>query len=289
MPTYDTPEPIAVSLDLGVAEITIAASERTETLVEVRPSNPESEADVAAAERTRIELVDGRLSVRAPKSRRTLTPWGGRESIDVEIALPAGSRVDGEAGAAELRATGRLGELSYTTGAGAIRLDRTGPLTVRTGAGDISLERADGRADVKTGSGAIELGSVDGAATVKNANGDTWIGDVAGELRASAANGKIAVDRPQGAVHAKTANGDVLVGAVVHGAVVAETAFGRVDIGVVDGVPAWLDLDTKFGRVSSELEPAERPAPGDDIVEIRARTSYGDITVRRAAGLEVQA
>jgi DUF4097 and DUF4098 domain-containing protein YvlB len=289
MPTYDTPEPIAVSLDLGVADITIAASERTETLVEVRPSNPESEADVAAAERTRIELVDGRLSVRAPKSRRTLTPWGGRESIDVEIALPAGSRVDGEAGAAELRATGRLGELSYTTGAGAIRLDRTGPLTVRTGAGDISLERADGRADVKTGSGAIELGSVDGAATVKNANGDTWIGDVAGELRASAANGKIAVDRPQGAVHAKTANGDVLVGAVVHGAVVAETAFGRVDIGVVDGVPAWLDLDTKFGRVSSELEPAERPAPGDDIVEIRARTSYGDITVRRAAGLEVQA
>ncbi len=289
MPTYDTPEPIAVSLDLGVAEITIAASERTETLVEVRPSNPESEADVAAAERTRIELVDGRLSVRAPKSRRTLTPWGGRESIDVEIALPAGSRVDGEAGAAELRATGRLGELSYTTGAGAIRLDRTGPLTVRTGAGDISLERADGRADVKTGSGAIELGSVDGAATVKNANGDTWIGDVAGELRASAANGKIAVDRPQGAVHAKTANGDVLVGAVVHGAVVAETAFGRVDIGVVDGVPAWLDLDTKFGRVSSELEPAERPAPGDDIVEIRARTSYGDITVRRAAGLEVRA
>jgi DUF4097 and DUF4098 domain-containing protein YvlB len=289
MPTYDTPEPIAVSLDLGVADITIAASERTETLVEVRPSNPESEADVAAAERTRIELVDGRLSVRAPKSRRTLTPWGGRESIDVEIALPAGSRVDGEAGAAELRATGRLGELSYTTGAGAIRLDRTGPLTVRTGAGDISLERADGRADVKTGSGAIELGSVDGAATVKNANGDTWIGDVAGELRASAANGKIAVDRPQGAVHAKTANGDVLVGAVVHGAVVAETAFGRVDIGVVDGVPAWLDLDTKFGRVSSELEPAERPAPGDDVVEIRARTSYGDITVRRAAGLEVRA
>lgn len=289
MPTYDTPEPIAVSLDLGVADITIAASERTETLVEVRPSNPESEADVAAAERTRIELVDGRLSVRAPKSRRTLTPWGGRESIDVEIALPAGSRVDGEAGAAELRATGRLGELSYTTGAGAIRLDRTGPLTVRTGAGDISLERADGRADVKTGSGAIELGSVDGAATVKNANGDTWIGDVAGELRASAANGKIAVDRPQGAVHAKTANGDVLVGAVVHGAVVAETAFGRVDIGVVDGVPAWLDLDTKFGRVSSELEPAERPAPGDDVVEIRARTAYGDITVRRAAGLEVRA
>ncbi|HVV56922.1 MAG TPA: DUF4097 family beta strand repeat-containing protein [Gaiellaceae bacterium] len=289
MPTYDTPEPIAVSLDLGVADITIAASERTETLVEVRPSNPESEADVAAAERTRIELVDGRLSVRAPKSRRTLTPWGGRESIDVEIALPAGSRVDGEAGAAELRATGRLGELSYTTGAGAIRLDRTGPLTLRTGAGDISLERADGRADVKTGSGAIELGSVDGAATVKNANGDTWIGDVAGELRASAANGKIAVDRPQGAVHAKTANGDVLVGAVVHGAVVAETAFGRVDIGVVDGVPAWLDLDTKFGRVSSELEPAERPAPGDDVVEIRARTAYGDITVRRAAGLEVRA
>ena len=40
----------------------------------------------------------------------------GRESIDVEIALPAGSRLDGEAGVAALSCTGRVGELHYKTG-----------------------------------------------------------------------------------------------------------------------------------------------------------------------------
>lgn len=282
MPTYETPEPISLSFEVGVADIHIVAADRTDTVVEVRPTNPDSKADVTAAEQTRVELVDGRLSVKAPKDWRRYRPRGGTESIDVEIALPAGSRVDGEAGVAELRSSGRLGELRYKAGAGAIRLDETGPLTIQTGAGDISVERAAGPAEIKTGSGAVEVGGVDGPAKVKNSNGNTWIGDVAGELRASAANGRIAVDRAAAAVEAKTANGDVVLGAVAQGAVVAETAFGRVDIGVADGVPAWLDLNTKFGKVSSELEAADRPGPADAAVEIRARTSFGDIAVHRA-------
>ena len=282
MRTYETPEPISLSFELGIADIHIAAGERTDTVVDVRPSNPDSKADVAAAEHTRVELVDGRLSVKAPKDWRRYTPQSGRESIDVEIALPSGSRVDGEAGVAELRSTGRLGELRYKAGAGAIRLDQTGPLTIQTGAGNVSVEQAQGGAEIKTGSGAIEVGGVDGPAKVRNANGNTWIGDVAGELRANAANGRIAVDRAGAAVQAKTANGDILLGAVGHGSVVAETAFGRVDIGVVDGVPAWLDLNTKFGKVSNELEASDRPGPGDTAVEIRARTSFGDIAVHRA-------
>src|SRR5262249_25563622 len=164
----------------------------------------------------------------------------------------------GEAGVAALSCTGRLGELRYKTGVGAIRLDQTGPVQVRTGAGDISVERAAGRTEIATGSGAVEIGAVDGPATVKNSNGNTWIGDVTGELRANAANGKIAVDRPHGAVHAKTANGDVLLGAVAGGQVVAETGFGKVDVGVVDDVPAWLELHTSYGAVRNELDAADR-------------------------------
>ncbi len=30
------------------------------------------------------------------------------------------------------------------------------------------------------------------------------------------------------------------------------------------------------------LEAAERPEPGEDAVDVRARTSFGDITVRRS-------
>jgi hypothetical protein len=66
------------------------------------------------------------------------------------------------------------------------------------------------------------------------------------------------------------------------GAVVAQTALGKVDIGIRDGVAAWLDLDTHFGKVHNELDAAGRPQPGDATVEVRARSSFGDITIRRA-------
>jgi hypothetical protein len=282
MPRYDSPEPIFVSLELGVGDIRIVASDRTDTVLEVRPSDPASQADVTAAEQTRVEFADGRLSVKAPRGWRRYTWRGRHESIDVEISLPAGSRLDGEADVAALSCTGRLGELRFKTGVGAIRLDQTGPVQVRTGYGDISVEQAVGRAEIATGSGAVEIGGVEGPATVKNSNGATWIGDIAGELLANAANGRIAVDRAQAAVQAKTANGDILVGAVARGQVVAETGFGKVDVGVVDGVPAWLELHTNFGNVRNDLDATDRPEPGEEAVEIRARTGYGDITIHRA-------
>ncbi|HYT38561.1 MAG TPA: DUF4097 family beta strand repeat-containing protein, partial [Acidimicrobiia bacterium] len=133
-----------------------------------------------------------------------------------------------------------------------------------------------------TGSGAVRIDSLDGTAVVKNSNGDTWIGEITGDLRVNAANGKIVVDQAQATVAAKTANGDVRLRDVTRGAVVAETARGKVEIGIRDGVAAWLDLDTRFGTVQTELEAAERPAAGEAAVEVRARSSFGDITVRRA-------
>jgi hypothetical protein len=283
MPTFDTPEPISVSLELGVGDIRIDASDREDTVVEVRPTDPAKKDDVTAAEETRVEYIDGRLLVKAPKGRRHYSWRGGGESIDVEIAVPAGSRVEGDAGVAALHSTGRVGELRFKTGVGEIHLDQTGPVEIRTGAGDVSVEQAAGQAEIRTGSGALQLGSVEGPAIVKNSNGDTWIGRASGDLRVNAANGKIAVDQAHASVVARSANGDILLGAVAHGEIVAATAFGKVDIGVMDGVPAWLELTTSFGRVHSDLDSADSPAPDEDAVAIRARTSYGDITIRRAA------
>jgi hypothetical protein len=65
--------------------------------------------------------------------------------------------------------------------------------------------------------------------------------------------------------------------------VVAQSAFGSVEVGVRDRVAAWLDLDTKFGTVHNELDAAERPEPSEDAVEVHAKTSMGDITIHRSA------
>ena len=283
MPTFDTPEPISLTVELGVGDLRIVASDRTDTMVEVRPSDPAKKADVTAAEQTRVEYAGGRLLIKAPKNWRQYTFRGGGESVDVQVELPAGSQLQGETGVAALRCQGRLGECRYKTGVGDIQLDRAGAVQLRTGVGDITVERAGGDAELTTGSGSLRLDGIDGTAVVKNSNGDTWIGRVTGDLRVNAANGRISVDQASGAVAAKSANGDVRLGEVAHGAVLAQTAFGKVEIGIRDGVAAWLDLNTRFGTVRNDLDTADRPAAGEEAVEVRARTSFGDITIHRSS------
>ncbi len=189
MPTFDTPEPIYVTVELGVGDLRIVAGDRANTTVEVRPSFPARESDVNAAAQTRVEYEDGRLLIKAPKGWRQYTFRGGGESIDVQIELPAGSHVRGEAGVAALRCTGRLGECSLRTGVGEIELDEAGPVALRTGVGDITVDRALDHAEVTTHSGAVRVGSVEGPAVIKNHNGASWIGEVAGDLRVNASNG----------------------------------------------------------------------------------------------------
>ena len=280
MPTFDTPEPISVTVEIGVGDIRIVASDRTDTIVEVRPSNSAKKSDVTAAEQTRVEYSGGRLMIKAPKGWRQYTFRGGGESIDVQIDLPAGSHLRGVAAVAALHCTGRLGECHFKTSAGDLRVAETGAVQLKT-AGDITVGHAVGHAEITTASGAVRVERIDGTAVVKTANGDAWVGAITDDLRVSSANGDIVVEQAQATVGAKTAKGDIRLREVSHGAVVAETAFGKVEIGIRDGVAAWLDLNTGHGTVHSDLDSVERPDAGEQAVEVRARTAFGDITIRR--------
>lgn len=282
MPTFDTPEPIAVDLDLSVADVQIAASDRTDTVVDVRPTNPESQGDVTAAEQTTVSFADGKLRVVSQKSWRQWLPWSGRESIDVRISLPAMSDVRGSGGMTKLQCAGRLGRCQYRTGAGTMRIEDAGPVTLTAGAADLEITHAMSHVDMKTGSGAVRIGSVDGSAVVKNSNGDTLIHAVTGDVRVSAANGNVLVENADAGVVAKSARGDIRLDHVETGSIVAETAKGDIEVGVRPGVAAWLDIDTAFGTVRNHLDESGPPAPGATSVDIRARTAYGDVTIRRA-------
>jgi len=282
MPTFDSRGPISVNVEIGVGEIRLIAGDRADTVVDVRPADPSRKGDVKAAQQTRVDYSDGALRIKGQQSWRNYTIRGGGEAVHVIIELPAGSTVAGEAGLGTLHATGRYADFRYKSGAGDIQIDEVAGLALKTSAGNITVGRAHGNCDVATASGTVRLGVVAGSAVVKNSNGDTEIGDIAGDLRVKAANGKVSVDRAQSTVGVVTANGDIRLGEVVRGAVVAKTAYGRIDVGVRDGVATWLDLNTAYGKVSSDLDAAERPAPGEETVELKARTAYGDVTVRRA-------
>jgi DUF4097 and DUF4098 domain-containing protein YvlB len=279
MPTFATPHPLSVTLDLAVADLRIGASERADTVVEVRPSNAAKAADIRAAERTEVEYANGRLLVSSPRQRGI---FGRAGSIAVTIELPAGSHMSGEVAVGAVRAEGQLGECALKVGVGAVRLAQTGTLKLNTGSGNVTVERAVGQVEITTGSGTVRVREIDGPATIKNSNGETAIGDVTGDLRLSAANGRISVERAHASVTAKTANGDVKIGEVVRGAVVLETAHGGLAVGIREGSAAWLDVRTHYGRVRNSLRAEDGPQPADEQVEVRARTSYGDITIYRS-------
>jgi DUF4097 and DUF4098 domain-containing protein YvlB len=281
MPTFETVEPISVTIEIAVGQIRITASERRDTVVSVSPSDASKESDVRAAEQTRVEYTQGRLLIKAPRSWKQYTPFSGRESIEVAIELPEGSRVEGEAAVADFRSDGRLGETTFSTAVGNIRLDQTGPARLSTSTGTVTVERVDGRAEI-TGSGQIRIGEVDGQAVIKNLNGVTWIGEVKGDLRCNSANGDITVDRALGAVAAKTANGAVRIGEVVRGSVELKTAYGELEVGIREGTAALLDVRSHFGNVRNALAASQGPEPSDQTVEVHARTSFGDIVIRRS-------
>jgi hypothetical protein len=48
------------------------------------------------------------------------------------------------------------------------------------------------------------------------------------------------------------------------------------------GSAARLVAHTSMGRVRNEMNATDQPSAGDETVEVRARTSYGDILIRRA-------
>jgi hypothetical protein len=279
MPVFDAPEPISVTIQLQVGTTRIIAGDRGDAVVDVRPANPGSDADVKAAEQTRVEYSGGKLLVRGFK-RRTI--FGDPGSVDVTIELPAESDVHGTASMGDFRCEGPLGQCHLKTGYGDIHVERAAAQRLDTGYGDVSVGHAAGDAEVTTGSGSLEVRTVEGTAVIKNSNGLSRIGEVTGDLRVNSANGDITVDRAHAAVSARTACGSVRVGEVVRGQVVLGSAYGDLEIGIREGTAAWLDVSAGYGSVHNSLDAAGAPDGSADTVEVRARTGYGDVLVRRA-------
>lgn len=282
MTTFETPSPISVTIEI-VGDARITASDRTDTVVEVRPRNPARSGDVKAAEQTVVEYRDGRLEVRTPKHWTRYTPFGGGDSVAVTVEVPTGSTVEARTDLGHLHTEGELGPCRLKTAMGNIRVDHAGALHASTAFGDVVVDRVVGEADVTTGSGDVRIGALLGGAVVKNSNGDTTVDEVAGDLRVKAANGDVVIGRAHRSVTAKTANGDVRVRDVSQGSIVVETAAGELAVGIHEGTAAWLDVSTSFGTVHNTLGAADGPASSDRTVEVRARTSFGDIVIGRAA------
>jgi DUF4097 and DUF4098 domain-containing protein YvlB len=280
MPTFDTPGPITARLQFGmvIANVRVVAEQRGDTEIEVTPVESSRKADVRVAEQTKIEFVDGVLSVRAPKLGSLLTRTG---AVDVLLRLPEGSGLTGETAMGEIITEGPLGEVRLKAAYGDVRIAKAETLHLRCSSGDVTVGEA-GTAEVVASNGGVNIVRVDGPVKVSNSNGGSRIGEAGGEVQVDGANGVVTIDRALGDVLARNANGRIEVGEVVRGTVTMTTAAGSLEVGVREGSAAWLDLGTTAGKVRNELLAGGAPADGENSVAIKARTHVGNIVVRRA-------
>ncbi|MFE7777300.1 DUF4097 domain-containing protein [Streptomyces sp. NPDC057445] len=278
MPSYETAEPITVTLEFDIGNVRITASKRTDTVVEVLPSNGADDADVRAVQQTKVTYANGVLTIKGPRKRSL---FGKSGSIDVTVELPNGSHLRGTSPMGDYTCEGPLGECRVKTSLGDILLAEAGVTHLRTDHGDIRVDRAVGDAEIH-GAGRIEIGEIAGSATVKNGNGETAIGEITGGLKANSSNGRITVGVAHASVEAKSANGAIHLNDVTRGVIQLQTAAGDVEIGIRESTAAWLDVNSRIGTVRNSLGTAEGPGTSDETVEIHARTGVGDIVIRRA-------
>lgn len=263
MPTFDTPGPIAARIEVVHGAVQVAADDRHDTTVTVRPRNPASSADVTAAEQTEVSFADGRLLVRST-SRPRLLFFGSGPEVEVDVVLPAGSSLDVRTTAGDISCTGRLGAAELECKHGGVRLEQAASLRARSSSGNISAAAVDGETEAIT------------------SYGDVRVGETAGPARLETGYGNVTVDRALGSLTGTTKYGQVRVGEAVRGSLVLETAYGEIEAGVPEGTAAWLDVSTGTGRLRNMLTEAQGPEDAAETVEIHARTSYGDVLVRRA-------
>jgi hypothetical protein len=280
MPTYNTPTPIDLSINLQVGGIEVIASDRTDTVVTVSPTNPAKAVDRRGAEETKVDFDGQRVTVLGPRPR--ISWFGPTESVDLKVELPTGSRLTAESAVGGVRTVGRLGATRIKSSLGPVEVDAAGDLWLRASHGDATLGTADGEIEITADHGQIRVGRVTGDAILKASHGSIQVGESGGDLDAKLSYGDLEVAKALASVAAKTAYGSVRLREVSSGSIQIESGFGQVTIGVRPGVPAWLDLSSKDGHVRNQLAGDQAPDATEQAVAVRARTQYGDITVQHA-------
>lgn len=279
MPTFATPAPITLRATIDAGRLTVEATDRADTVVEVAPEDPDNSTDVEGAAQTRVEHRIGTVVIEAPRQHGS---FRRSPSLLVRVALPTGSHAKLTASSADIDTSGLLASAEVTTSSGDVHVDHAGRAEIKTASGDVWCRAVDQDAAVQTASGDVAIETAGSRAQVSTASGDIHLQQVAGDLRVQSASGDLHVEDAGAGVVARAASGDIQLRAVRRGRVNAETASGDIAIGVADGVAAWLDVNTLSGDVVSDLGGTEQPGAGEETVEIRARTVGGDIAINRA-------
>ncbi len=199
----------------------------------------------------------------------------------MKIEVPTGSRLTAESSTGGVRTVGRLGATRVKSSL--VDLDSTGDLWVRAMHGNVTVGNADGDVEITADHGQIRIGTVTGDATLKASHGSVRIDEAGGDLDAKLSYGDLEITRALGVGRRRRPpTAPSSCGEISSGSVQLESGYGQITVGVRAGVPAWLDLSSKNGRVRNELDGDRAPEASEQTVAVRARTQFGDISIHRA-------
>ena len=191
-------------------------------------------------------------------------PYGSTPT-HLRLGVPAGLFFNLTTGSADITITADIARSKLVSGSGDLSLGVATDVTCTTGSGSISISEVHGEgARLQTGSGDIRIGEAYCPLSAKSGSGDVLVSTIHhAELRASSGSGDISVPSTTGSVDLRSASGSLTVG-------------------IADGLPAWLDLNSVSGRIRIALDPGPEPAADEPFVSVRARTASGEIAVYRA-------
>ncbi|MFC8716084.1 DUF4097 family beta strand repeat-containing protein [Kitasatospora sp. NPDC057198] len=217
MQKFATPAPVTVVLDVPAGLVRFIAADRADTVVDLRPADPAKSRDAKAVAQTEVSYADGVLRiVTGSAGHRLLGPSG---ALDVTVQLPSGSKVEAKSADARLRGVGRLGDVSFESARGAVKLDEASAASLTLQDGDIEVGRLTGPGGFSTQRGDLTVTeAVHGALELTTLSGSISVGvarGVSASLDAGTAHGRIhnalrnADDTPAVTIRATTSNGDI--------------------------------------------------------------------------------
>jgi hypothetical protein len=274
---FDTPNGVRLDLELPAGRVEIDTIPGDKTHVELEALTQEAEDLIAEA---RVELMDRGQTheVRVLVAHRG--GWfiniGRGPEIRLRVTCPRDATAYVRTKSADVAARGEFQEIDVKTASGDVNVgDVAADASVKTASGDVALDTIGGRTRVQSASGDVAIQRGVGDVTVQLVSGDFWIRDAAAS------------------VHANTVSGDQRIEAVMQGSIEAHSVSGDVLIGVRRGSRVYVDANTISGSTSSEFELTDAPvregAASEEeedeapLVEVRAKTVSGDVSIVRAA------
>jgi hypothetical protein len=198
---------------------------------------------------------------------------------ELEIKVPAGSRLEIESFNASIEVTGVKGAVKADTVQGAIRIAVTG--------GEVEAENVNGIVEISGSPRRVRAESVNGAVSVTGATGEVEASTVNGRLSVSGgAFERVAMETVNGRA---IFDGELKAGATLN----VETVGGAVELRLPEKSSADFHVATFSGEVRNDLGPAAQPksrwtsekeltfSVGSGSAHVKVETLSGSVEIRK--------